>query len=175
MRTMNHLKIHPLNIEGLSEAENRGVEDRLMKILRSWDGTPHMDGQQCRGVAVDCVRFVSAVLDELAGTSTQLDRLPQDASFHNADVCTKALRRFMKAFPSRTVEDGEMQPGDVLITGPKNGGPGHAIVAGADGALWHCDGSFVSRMGLSLNGQGVFVLKTIKRPLNRERWLRGNP
>lgn len=175
MRTMNHLKIHPLEIEGLSEKENKDVEDRLMEILHSWDGTPHMDGQQCRGVAVDCVRFVSAVLDELAGTNTQLDRLPQDASFHNADVCWKAFKRFMSEFPTKDVLDSEMQPGDVLITGPKNGGPGHAIIVGADGALWHCDGDFVSRMGLSIRGQGVFALKKIKRLLNRKEWSSGNP
>ena len=170
MRSTNLLKVNPLDIQGLSKDENLAVEARLMAILRSWDGTPHMDGQQCCGVAVDCVRFVSAVLDELSGTRTELERLPQDASFHNADICWKALRQFMQAFPSTDVGRGSVQPGDVLITGPKNGGPGHAIVVGADQALWHCDGETVTRVGLVINGPGVFSLKKIKRPNNRERW-----
>ena len=65
IRTTQQLKIDPLNIDGLSPEQNRDIERRLYNILLSWEDTPYCPGQQCKGVAVDCVRFVSGVLDEM--------------------------------------------------------------------------------------------------------------
>ena len=83
MHSTKALKWEPLKIEGLSDLENSKIEDRLRRILAEWEGTPHMDGQQAKGKACDCVRFVAGVLDEMAGTTTPLDILPSDIAFHN--------------------------------------------------------------------------------------------
>lgn len=162
-------KIDPLQIPKLSFDQNRAVEDRLLRILESWEGTPHREGQQCRGEAVDCVRFVSAVLDELYGIRTEIARLPQDASFHSKETCYSAFRTFMQGYPHDKVE-GALQPGDILVTGPRGGGPGHAIVVGKR-HLWHCDSRSVVRTGLVLTSGGVYFHKATLRGHNRERWL----
>ena len=40
------------------------ITARLETVLQSWKGTPYGLGQQCKGMAVDCVRLVCGVLDE---------------------------------------------------------------------------------------------------------------
>jgi cell wall-associated NlpC family hydrolase len=132
-----NIKTSPLKIDGFSAEENHQASGRLQSILKCWEGTPHMDGQQCKGRGVDCVRFVAAVIDEMAGTHTPLEHLPRDASFHNRERCIGAFKRFFTLFDGCKVPDEEpKQPGDVLVTGPANGGPGHAIILGSDGQLW---------------------------------------
>lgn len=160
------LSIEPLNIEGV---DNTTVQARLSNILMSWQGTRYLPGCQAKGVGVDCVRFVSGVLDELYGTHTELDRLPQDASFHAKDKCYSALKTFMGNYKYEEVTDGVLQPGDVVIAGPRGGGPGHALIAGID-CLWHCDSRSVTRTGLSFTTGGVYFFKKAIRAKDRERW-----
>lgn len=162
------LSLEPLNIEGLTSEQNREVEARLGEILREWEGTPYCPGQQCKGVAVDCVRFVSAVLDEMLCITTPMERLPQDASFHNKALVMRGMRRFFRRYPSVKVE-GSVQPGDVLIMGPKNGGPGHAAIVGPTG-YWHCFQNGVIMAGLHMPGGGVYNFKEARRGKNRELW-----
>jgi len=162
------LKLEPLNIEGLSYEKNRHIEERLFEILQSWEDTPYCPGQQCRGVAVDCVRFVSAVLDEMLCKDTVMERLPQDASFHNAPLVRQGFRRFLKRYPCTKVE-GNIQPGDVLIMGPRNGGPGHAAIVGLKG-YWHCFHTGVTMAGLEMPGGGVYCFKEARRGIDRHKW-----
>jgi len=163
-------RIVPLEIDGMDFDTCRRIEDRLVSILESWEGTRHRDGQQCKGVAVDCVRFVTGVLDELYGIKTEIARLPQDASFHSKETCFAALRVFLKNYPHEDVE-GDLQPGDIVVTGPRGGGPGHAIIVGKK-YLWHCDSQSVVRTGLKLTSGGVYFPKASLRGRNRERWVR---
>jgi len=168
IRNTQLLKLEPLNIEGLTHDQNRELEQRLYKILLSWEDTPYCAGQQCRGVAVDCVRFVSAVLDEMLCMSNKMERLPQDASFHNPQLVKRGFRKFLKRYPSVKVE-GAVQPGDVLIMGPKNGGPGHAAIVGLRG-YWHCFHTGVTMGGLEMSGGGVYSFKEARRGIDRHLW-----
>jgi hypothetical protein len=163
-------KIVPLDIEGLTFEQNREIEERLVAEFLLWEGTPHRDGQQQKGIAVDCVRFVAGVIDSLYGTTTEIARLPQDASFHSKETCFSAFRSFMVNFPHTKVEDGIVQPGDIIITGPRGGGPGHAVVTGVK-YLWHCDSQSVVRTGLKLTSGGVYFPIAVLRGKNREEWL----
>ena len=160
-----------LQIEGLSETQNIEVEDRLQKILCSWEGTQHMDGQQSKGKGVDCVRFVSAVLDELGGTKTDIIHLPRDTAFHQRATAMSGMRLFIKQFGGYSVPAEEpLQPGDILVTGPANGGPGHAIIVGPDRFLWHSAHKKVVRAGLSALAMGGLYHKTTMRVKDRRGW-----
>lgn len=163
------LEITNLNIEGLTAEENQSVAERLEQILMSWEGTRYLPGSQVKQCGVDCVRFVSGVLDELYGEQTPLPRLPQDASFHAKDTCYSALKDFLSRYSCSPVEDGKLQPGDVLIAGPNGGGPGHALIVGKD-CIWHCDSRSVVKTGLGFNLGGAYFLKRIYRGCDRERW-----
>jgi len=166
------MKIQPLCIEGLASLQNAEIEDRMQGILDSWEGTPHMDGQQARGKGVDCVRFVSAVLDELRGTKTPIKHLPSDAAFHQRDLAVAGMRLFIKQFNGRKVPDGDaFQPGDVIITGPLSGGPGHAIIVGPDGFLWQSAHNKVVKSGLDALTTSVYKFKASMRATDRERWV----
>lgn len=113
---------------------------RLAKILRSWEGTPYGAGQALRGVAGDCVRStVSIVCEWLRLPMPALATLPQDAALHNRRGAIRGLHRIRRALPPHTRLKGlELQPGDIIVTGPPHGGPGHAIIVGTERAnLWH--------------------------------------
>jgi cell wall-associated NlpC family hydrolase len=158
-------RVSPLNVDTYSEEQRSFVEC----LLEEWRGTPYMPGQQCKGVATDCVRFVSAVLDEITGVPKTLERLPQDMSFHNPEKARSGLRSFLKKYPSEIVTDGTVQPGDVLIMGPLNGGPGHAAIVGKRG-YWHCDSTGVVFAGLRIANHGVYYLKEVRRYTERDLW-----
>jgi len=163
------LTIEPLNIEGLDVQGNQAVLDRLTSVLSGWEGTRYLAGCQAKGVGVDCVRFVSGVLDELQGSDTKLERLPQDSSFHAKDKCFAALRTFLTGYEHEVVE-GPLQPGDVIVAGPRGGGPGHALITGTN-CLWHCDSKSVTRTGLTFPLAGSYYFKKSFRLMNRERWI----
>lgn len=165
------LTIVPLQIEGLTVEETISVESRLEGIFKCWQGTPHRAGQQQKRSGVDCVRFVTAVIDELYGIHTELLRLPQDIAFHKKETAFNAFKLFLKEFPHTKVKGTEIQPGDVLITGPRGGGPGHAIIVGIT-HLWHCDSQSVVPTGTHLTNGGVYFLKTILRGADRHLWVR---
>lgn len=155
------------------EAIDPRVEARLGEVLRSWDRTPYHAGWAAKGQGVDCVRFVCAVLDELHGTRTPLSTLPPDASLHDARGSAAALRTIRALFPEHeTVRSGPLQPGDVLVTGPSDGGPGHAMIAGPlRNSLWHSTGRGVQRTGLRYAGLTHNRLFRIYRHRNKLEWL----
>lgn len=126
-----------------------------------------MDGQQAKGRGVDCVRFVAAVLDEMQGTRTELEKLPRDAAFHAREKCFTAFRLFIRQFDGYEIPEGEpVQPGDVLVVGPVTGGPGHAIIVGKDGQLWHSAGS-VTRTGMGCLDAFMYKYKAAFRAKDR--------
>ncbi len=165
------LQWEPLQIEGFSALQNQNISERIRRILKEWEGTPHMDGQQTKGVACDCVHFVAGVLDELAGTTTPLNVFPPDSAFHSKETAWKAFRQFKNRFdgievPKKTI----FQPGDVLIVGPRNGGPGHAVLVGADEDIWHCNSRKVVRTGLGYLRIASVRFKKALRFKNRKNW-----
>lgn len=144
------LDLHLLVDEDLQGEVSARALERLRVELLAWEDTPYRRGQQCKGAGVDCVRFVAAVLDELAGTRTAIEALPDDQSFHDRDGAVRAMLRFSHLFGMRPVSVLEAQPGDVLITAPPGGGPGHALIVGAHPTLWEAGYPRVRRCGWAL-------------------------
>ena len=123
----------------------------LEKVLRSWEGTPYVAGQACKGVGVDCVRFILEVLRELEGwPSIPLVEIPQDASMHNREGSMAAFKKIIQALePIQRVSS--VQPGDILVIGPAQGGPGHGLIVGPrKNTLYHAAPSGVSMTGLGM-------------------------
>jgi hypothetical protein len=153
--------------------EDLAAQARLAEVLASWDGTPYMLGQRCKGVGVDCIRFVVAVIDELAGTTTRVRVLPGDVAHHAPAVAFDALARVLELVPSAPVLEGPLEPGDVVVTGPLKGGPGHALIVGVDGLSgWHAtQPQGVCRTGLGvLDWMGHRIVSTHR--LTDRRWAR---
>jgi len=97
-----------------------------------------MHGQCCRGAAVDCIRFVVAVLDELYGMSPEpVPVLPPDTSWHNPRGAFEVARIVERRYPHDKVEGDVVEPGDVIVFKIAES-PGHvAIVGPRPGTIWH--------------------------------------
>lgn len=151
------------------------IQKRLERVLSSWDLTGYMSGQQCKGVKADCIGFVFGVIDEMYGRpSPKRDVLPHDTAMHSRDkaiACMKALRRLYA--PNSPVEDGSLEPGDIVVTGHSTGGPGHVMIVGArKNTLWHCnEGVGVHQTGLGF-AQGSECIFGVYRFDDRELWVR---
>jgi hypothetical protein len=81
----------------------------------------------------------------------------------------RQLRRLYE--PVSEVVNGKVEPGDIVVSGPRGGGPGHALIAGFDPfTLWHVEpASGVCYTGIALTDMDIF---SILRPLNKETaWL----
>lgn len=165
----------PLVWTPYSDNQSKLAVARLKRILTDWEGTPYREGQQCRGYGTDCVRFVCAVLDELDGQFREFTTLPSDTSLHSPVSARASLRRIMRIFmPHRPVKDGTAQPGDVLITGPRHGGPGHAMIVGFQrNTIWECTSPCVQRVGWGLEGNLHNKLFRVLRMTDRsKRWVK---
>ena len=148
---------------------------RLEEILLSWRGTPYREGQQCKGYGADCVRFVCAVLDELDGDYRKFKTLPSDASLHSPESARASMKQIMKIFmPHLPVKDNTAEPGDILITGPKRGGPGHAMIVGfRRNTLWEATSPRIHQVGWSLKGNLHNKLFRVLRMTDRsKRWVK---
>lgn len=174
MHSMKKLKIEPLKIAGLSKYTRTHIECFLEMELLSWEGTPYLPGQCVLKRGVDCVHFIAAVYDIMTNKFFQVNKLPQDASFHNRALAEAGMRQFFKMYPSHAVSGDVVQPGDVIICGPvgKNGGPGHGMIVGKD-SLWHVDGKCVCKAGLAVMQQGAYAFRQIRRLKDRKNVLGG--
>lgn len=130
--------------------EDEAFGKKLATVLAAWQGTPYHEGQQAPGLGVDCVRFVCAVLDEmLLRERTPISTLPPDAAMHNRAGALGVMKKIASLYPHVTVEDESLEPGDVVVVGPRNGGPGHAMIVGTQkNVLWHAVRPRVSRTGV---------------------------
>jgi len=147
-----HVQDPVLGPEGVT-----AVEARLSEVLDSWLGTRYQPGQQCKGVATDCVGFVCGVLDEMMRRpQVARESLPQDTAFHARESALAAMREIAGLYAPvtelvRVSARWSVEPGDVVVTGPAHGGPGHAlIVGGRVGELWHANSRRVQKGGLGL-------------------------
>lgn len=127
--------------------------DDLDRILREWKDTPYISCGTEKGVGVDCVRFVCAVLDEWFGQErVDLDRLPPDTAMHNRAGAVKTMRKIVRRYePVEDVlgKDNDIYPGDVIVVG--GAGPGHAMIVGAQrNTLWQSSLHGVHYTGIAL-------------------------
>jgi hypothetical protein len=134
---------------------------RLGAVLRPWLGTPYLAGQQRQRVGVDCVRFVAGVLDELLERRTPIETLPADACMHDPAGALAAMEQFATIFGAEdATDDAVIYPGDAVVTGPEEGGPGHCMLVGHErNVVWHASPPRVARMalgGIYLVGYRVF-------------------
>ena len=148
-------------------------DDRLNDLFEKWKDTPYIEGQQRAGSGVDCFRFVCAVLDGMEHTKRTVEHIPADRSIHDRRGAFRGFKRVLERFkPFEVVKDKVLEAGDVLISGPKGGGPGHALIAGSKPlTLWHVPGVGlrVRRIGMALSqGQLFRIYRTSNKDL---RWV----
>ena len=136
----------PWTFKGWEPHPDPEASAALARVLASWDRTPYMAGQQCKKAGVDCVRFVCGCLDELAGIVTPIHTIPPDTCFHDPETAHAAADKIRSLYlPVQDVdfEREKVRPGDVLITGPVKGGPGHAMIVGPEpNTVWHSAHAF---------------------------------
>lgn len=143
----------------------------MREILERWNGTPYACGQAASGAGVFCSAFVSRVLDELYRKKpTPLPAIPDDASFHDPAASRAGLRWFLSSYPDHArVENGEVEAGDVLVTAPLGGGPGHGIIVGPDPhTMWESRSIGVCKTGLS--APSGYTLSAVYRLTDKETW-----
>ncbi len=144
---------------------------RLEAVLASWEGTPYVGGQQAKGDGVDCIRFGCAVLDELyALPRTPLPIRAADASMHDRPGSMSVMRQIIRRYPHHTIiTDGMVEPGDIFVVGPAQGGPGHMMIVGpARNTVWQASATKVHFTGLYLpSGATLF---RVYRMVDRETW-----
>lgn len=166
----------PLQHPFLSEEQAKATETRILRVLRSWEGTPYMRGQQCKGVAVDCVRYLAGVADELYGTKREpTERLPHDWALHDPSQAFSALRKILRLYSPLEKIEGAVEAGDALVVGPLRGGPGHVIYCGpVPGSLWHAGRNRVERTSLSVLRSSSYSMRlfAVYRALDKDRWYR---
>lgn len=164
-------------------ARGRKFERRLEAILTGWEHTPYSPSiiKQGPDGGVFCTAFVARVLDELFRQDPMpLPDIPHDTAMHNAAKARAALRWFLRNYPgsipikSRETEEGlevwDVQPGDIVISGPIGGGPGHAMIVGPrQNIMWQADGQRVHYTGLYL--PEPYELHDVRRFYQREEWV----
>jgi len=183
MMQMQRLPIVWTPIDVRNADSEKKIAERLAAVLHSWEDTPYSSTQAVRGVGVYCTAFVCGVLDDLyrVDEPTPLNKIPHDVSMHCGASARAGLRWFMRHYPcadrlwSITSADEEneiieVQPGDVLITGPVGGGPGHAIMIGPrKNVMWQASGSYVHYTGFGVPVGNM--LYAVYRFSDRERWI----
>lgn len=80
------------------------------------------------------------------------------------------MRQIMERYPRHEeVTDGWVEPGDVLVTGPRNGGPGHMMIVGPRAnTVWQASSDHVHYTGLAL--PYTSKLFRVYRMCDRELW-----
>lgn len=180
--TLSKLPIQWTPLDVRNPDSERRIAERLASVLHSWEDTPYSSSQAERGVGVYCTAFVCGVLDDLfrAEKKTPLNKIPHDVSMHCGASSRAGLRWFLRHYPTAdriysitTADEGEIvdvQPGDVLITGPIGGGPGHAIMIGPrKNVMWQASGMAVHYTGFFV--PMGYMLYAVYRFSDKERWI----
>lgn len=154
-------------------------QERLGVVLESWLETPYRPGGRQRGPhgGVDCVRFVCEVLDELYGVPrSNLPTLPNDYAMHQRAGAVAAMRFILRLYePNEPVNDGALEPGDVVVAAQLGGGPGHALIVGArPNEIWHAIGRRVQKTGIGILSGDYSEWKFVAayRVSDKARWAR---
>jgi len=156
---------------------------RVRAVQLAWNDTPYFSGSQTRGPTggVDCVRLGTGMADDLFGWRRELPpNLALDTATHDRDEAEAQLRRLLRVYPELDALEVDMetgaylvQPMDMVVVGPANGGSGHLVVVGwRPNTCWEADRPRVREIGVgSPAGQLGYVVKHAYRFRNRERWL----
>lgn len=156
------------------------AQERLEAALQAWAGTPYISGQRLCGVGCDCIGGVYGVIDEVDGRKRAQDpQLPPDTAMHDptsAYRAVAAIRRLYSPAERLRRQGGILvvQPGDQVVVGSNNGGPGHLMLVGTrKNTLWHAAGrgARFEQTGWAL-GDGFERLFAVYRLGDRERWMR---
>ncbi len=168
-------KWRALHLTTVAPSEANAIEARMEKILAGWEGTTYMSGQQLKGEKADCIGFVFGVVDELYGRpSPTRDVLPPDTSMHSREKAIGTMRTLRRLYaPNTPVADGSLEPGDIIVTGHVQGGPGHVMIVGPRrNTLWHCNEGIGARQtGIGFIS-GHQIIYGVYRFDDREKWLR---
>lgn len=135
-------------------ATNYGFEERLHKVLLTWENTPYKLGDQRKGLGTDCIRFCCGTIDEMFGFArAAIELLPQDLSMNQPATAFKTMRKLKKLYaPLEYVPiSSPVEPGDLVVSGPIGGGPGHLMIVGAQpNTLWHATNTKVVQTGMAV-------------------------
>lgn len=151
------------------------VTARIHKELNSWLGTPYRHGMCKKGPngGANCITFVGGFLDAAyRWAPIKITTWPGDVSLHNPSLATRILREMLGRYPHDEIrEEKSLEIGDMLVTGPLDGGPGHVCIAGMKQGLIYqaLEGSGVVRTGCGYdpNVQQKF---RIYRPKFKNTW-----
>lgn len=175
---MRHIEYIPMEtkwkpLSGLPNKKISSIIERLKKLLISWEGTPYMSGQQTKGVACDCARFITSILDSLYRIKrTKTPRLHPDCALNSPKIAWEALNLIISMYPNlhKIKNTSFVEPGDFIVVGPINGGPGHGMIVGFQpNTLWHCIWPEVSYTGMYIQ-KGIQKVFRIYRAMDREKW-----
>lgn len=153
------------------------VYHRLDVALARWAGTPYESGQRFRQRGADCIGAVFGVIDELDGRDrAAYPNMPHDTSMHDRAGAVAAMRELARRYAPIHIlspeDDGSylVEPGDLVVTGPMGGGPGHVELVGDKNQLWHC----LPCVGFHCSGWSFFecqVLYAVYRIEDKWRWV----
>jgi len=146
-------------------------------VLNGWNNTPYGLGQQVKGVGVDCIRFVTGVLDDMfRRPHIKFPLISQDCCLTDHKQSKDIYELLLKHYPSTEVNpntDGsyDVEPGDLVCCGPILGTLGHGMVVGADsGTMFHATTFSVVKAGCSFMEYGVYSFKQVLRPIGKDSW-----
>lgn len=136
------------------QPEPVGFSARLTLILERWENVPYADQIPTKEGA-SCMGLSCAVLDELYGIDDgeHLVGLPPDVALKTPETARSAMRWFKERYEVERIEDGTIQPGDLVVVTPGNGNtPSHLLMVGPrKNTLWHTvEDLYVHYIGMSL-------------------------
>lgn len=152
--------------------------DRLAAEILPWDGTRYAKGQSVRSVAANCVGFFVRVYEGLYGLDRwRIPTVADDAAFHSPPTARRALRALIEHFRpfiiGRSVvspggEPVNVSPGDVIVSGPHRGGPGHVLIVGwRRNTMWHA----ASPSGVHMTGMTIPQHAVYRVYRTRKEWV----
>jgi hypothetical protein len=150
--------------------ESIEVHAALESIYSRWKETPYREGFSKEGVGVDCIRYVTAGLDQLYRRQRMpIPRLCADASMHNLSAVKNLARFLRKNYPTETIKDNIIMPGDIICV--KRGIlAGHALWVGTrKNTLWHA----MKGVGVCMTGSGLLTeeILFVERPKDKDLWV----
>lgn len=149
-----------------------GVAEKMLRVVKKWEGTPYMAGQCMPGVGVDCIRFGHAVLCEMTGKNLgAFPRLPQDMSMHNRLGSMRVLHQMRRDFSEHERVSGTVCiPMDIVITGYFGAGPGHMRLVGPEpNTIWEVTSHGVAKTGFAFHPKTQHVFR-VYRLLGQDQW-----
>lgn len=151
---------------------DRGAEERLEQVMRSWRGTPYRVGERVRGAGTDCWQLGAAILDAMARNDepTALRWTAHDAGTNHPAEAVAAVRELMAKFAMEDVTKKRwLEPGDFLAIGSAASGVGsHLLIQSPrQGVALHAP-----RLGsrAMLSAIGGDPIRRVYRVIDRSVW-----